>query len=693
MKSEELMQNQRQLLITNLLKGLALIVLLGFYLSISSEEVISDHHHPGSCNTCTDPSGTPSSMDCTFIDYDFPLDGGWIDDQTLAYGWHHIDTASGYEFWYKLRNSQPGVDLFDFGTVAVSQPGPAQWPTFPNYQLNGLFSETKYVATVRARPGPCPVGEYWWTRDTGLWGFGDYGGWLELKTPDNKCGGFGPSPKQHYFDFVGVGGTPRNTCRIWIETLADRSGKYGNFYQHKNTPTEEIWQVEYDDLGKASDCDLDYGWRYTLTDNNDGVSSLGDRLDINLMIYRRDAGSTSNIGGAMLVSPPSVNCTVRKWIGASWQHIDSGDVGTYISPANPGDSLLLQYTIDWCGDSKVTHYDGTNTNVWEECDPPFSACTVPGLGAGTCRTDCRCELICPDNDNDGYGEIIGGVPTPDCNDCDDNPANDASGGGKWTNPGYTDLDNTCNGVDNDCDGSVDEEYPSDTCGSGGCTGNKYCSTMGTSCVSPPPGCPGCPNLGCMPLGATVTCNTPPLPGTVIYNNLDCGTCCKCTGGTALNPAEAYDETQDADCTTAACPAGSCGLGGCGTPGPCGGGHIYGYYTASSTWCTGLKTCQPTSCTTLTCVSDVDTGGGDGYTSACGDCDITNKDINPCAPDAICNGVDNDCDGLVDEDYPLPGPACGGCPTPGYTGTMVCVNGVEECANKVNCVCTVSPPKC
>ena len=40
--------------------------------------------------------------------------------------------------------------------------------------------------------------------------------------------------------------------------------------------------------------------------------------------------------------------------------------------------------------------------------------------------------------------------------------------------------------------------------------------------------------------------------------------------------------------------------------------------------------------------------GDGFTVGDGDCDDTNVDINPDAVD-VADGIDNDCDGEIDED--------------------------------------------
>ena len=73
--------------------------------------------------------------------------------------------------------------------------------------------------------------------------------------------------------------------------------------------------------------------------------------------------------------------------------------------------------------------------------------------------------------------------------------------------------------------------------------------------------------------------------------------------------------------------------------------------------------------------DVD---GDGFTSCSGDCDDTNPAINPNATE-VCDGVDNDCDGLVDEGFDVDGDgftSCNGdCDD---TNPAINPNAVEVC---------------
>lgn len=88
----------------------------------------------------------------------------------------------------------------------------------------------------------------------------------------------------------------------------------------------------------------------------------------------------------------------------------------------------------------------------------------------------------------------------------------------------------------------------------------------------------------------------------------------------------------------------------------------------------VQICLPTEL----CLDEDNDGYGVGPGCTARDCDDTNGDIYPGAPE-VCDGVDNDCDGVIDDtpidtgiacDTPLPG-VCG-------EGTYECVLGVREC---------------
>ena len=159
------------------------------------------------------------------------------------------------------------------------------------------------------------------------------------------------------------------------------------------------------------------------------------------------------------------------------------------------------------------------------------------------------------------------------------------------------VDITCDGVDDDCDNQVDEDYVGipTTCGLGPCESSGM-----TQCID------GVESDSCVPdpiLGPDDNCNT---------IDDDC------------------DGMPDDDF-----PAGpsSCGVGACAGNGG-----------------------------TITCVLGVVTDTCDPLAGAAGS-------------DATCDGIDDDCDGQVDEDFVPTATSCGLGECAGNVGQRTCVNGV------------------
>jgi hypothetical protein len=212
----------------------------------------------------------------------------------------------------------------------------------------------------------------------------------------------------------------------------------------------------------------------------------------------------------------------------------------------------------------------------------------------------------------------------------------------------------CNGIDDDCDGAVDEEYvaTSSSCGQGGCaaTGQRTC-VAGTVQDSCQPGAPAATDASCD--GVDDNCN----------GLLDEG----------YNPS-----------------ATQCGSGACASTGmrSCVNGAV-------------VDNCQPGTATADTNCNaiddDCDTRSDEGFValpSSCGTgaCASTGSSVciagmvqdtcqagAPAADDASCDGIDSDCDGVVDEQYLETTTQCGAgaCAA---TGRLRCAMGavVDDC---------------
>jgi hypothetical protein len=233
-------------------------------------------------------------------------------------------------------------------------------------------------------------------------------------------------------------------------------------------------------------------------------------------------------------------------------------------------------------------------------------------GEGDCNvTDCARVLLnveplvawYPDADEDGYGRS-GAAPEYACSapagkvanhaDCDD-----------WTaacHPGATEL---CDGMDNDCNGQIDE---------------------GDACGSPPTWYVDADADGYGdPAGAVAVWNQ---PSGYVANGNDCDDACADCHPGAAEVCDGKDNNCD----------GQIDEGRACEPGPLwyrdadgdGYGNPADFVQAAQ---------QP-----------------DGYVPNAGDCDDTEAGVNPGQVIDCANGKDDDCDGFVDEDEELD-PAC------------------------------------
>ena len=275
-----------------------------------------------------------------------------------------------------------------------------------------------------------------------------------------------------------------------------------------------------------------------------------------------------------------------------------------------------------CDDGDPAVYPGAD----EACDGRDNDCD------GQIDEDVTWTTFYADGDQDGHGDPAttaeGCAPPPgfvtsddDCDDADPD-----------VYPGHEEA---CDGVDNDCDGQVDEDvvfstYYADADGDG----HGDAADSVTACAPPD---------GYVAEGDDCDDSDPGrFPGA---NELCDEVDNDCDGEVDEDAAEAATWYQDedgdgygtADSTTRGCTAPE---GYVATPGDCDDTDPAYHPGAPEDDCSDPNDYN---CDGSTSYADND---GDGF-AACEECDDGDAAINPGA-DEVCDGVDNDCDGEVDE---------------------------------------------
>ena len=287
----------------------------------------------------------------------------------------------------------------------------------------------------------------------------------------------------------------------------------------------------------------------------------------------------------------------------------AGEVGVAAVTIRP-----VETAIDEDGDGVPRPPDG------EDCDD-----TNPDVYAGAPELCDGLDNDCDDAIDDGFDDDGDGVTIcAEPPDCDDGNANVAPG-----------LEEVCDGLDNDCDGVPDDGFPDDDA-----DGVASCA----DCDDADPGnFPGNPEV-CD--GADNDCDM------VADNGFEDGdgdsfTCDDCAEGAgAVYPGAPplCDAFEDNDCDGVDDPNET--DGDADGASPCG------------------NDCDDTD--PALNVTDAD---GDGVTtcSAPPDCDDGDPDNFPGNPE-VCDGIDNDCDGSLDEGFDADGDGVTICGADGVTGT-------------------------
>jgi len=201
-----------------------------------------------------------------------------------------------------------------------------------------------------------------------------------------------------------------------------------------------------------------------------------------------------------------------------------------------------------------------------------------------------------DGDGDGYGDS--GASTIACNQPSGHvvDATDCDDGAAAVNPAGTEA---CNGVDDDCDGSVDEDSAVDA-------GTWYADVDGDAYGDAASATSACSQPSGYVADAT-DCDDADAAVNPVATELCNGVDDDCDGS-----IDDDDPSLDAASTTTWYADGD--------------GDGYGDVTSAADSCS-----QPS-----------------GYVGDATDCDDADAAVNPAA-DELCNGVDDDCDGGVDED--------------------------------------------
>ncbi|MCO4768875.1 MAG: hypothetical protein KDA24_02520 [Deltaproteobacteria bacterium] len=401
-------------------------------------------------------------------------------------------------------------------------------------------------------------------------------------------------------------------------------------------------------------------------DDGDGQSECNGDCD--------DADSANFTGNAEICDLQDNNCNSQVDEGfdgdADGFSSCDGDCNDSLASINPNAAELCDGIDNDCNGSAdfaggEGDADGDGALACEDCDDA-EPLAFPGnsesCGDGI-DNDCDGTTdVSTDNDGDGVDTCSG--------DCDDNDA--------AVFPGQTE---TCNGIDDDCDLTIDNGFDVDgdgvtTCGADGTAGNgdDDCDDADIdnfpgnteTCDGADNDCDGLDDDGFdLDADGVTTCGGDGVSGT---SDDDCDDAA--AASFPGNP-EVCDGI-DNDCNGSVddgLDADNDGVSICGPDGISG--------TADDDCDDGAADVYPGApelCDLVDndCDGDVDEGSdldadADGFTACEGDCDDTNASINPEGTE-VCNGLDDNCDGTVDEGFDADDDGFTTCGDDGIEGT-------------------------
>jgi len=323
---------------------------------------------------------------------------------------------------------------------------------------------------------------------------------------------------------------------------------------------------------------------------------------------------------------------------------DGSDTCTELEPNPPGEEICNRIDDDCDGEIDEDFPSGC-----PQCIPRPEVCNGED-------DDCDGEVDNDDGDLVGIGAPCGtdeGACTAGTITCvDGTPVCDGEGAPE---------DEVCNGVDDDCDGQTDGLTQSCYTGPDGTEDVGVCHG-GTQVCTAPVGDPGVPCTGDDCWGVCVG-EVTPTPEICDGLDNDCDDETDEGVPAVVQACEQHSDCLGTDrCISNAC---RCSAGACATGYVCGGGNT----CYDETVVTGDQCCDPNfdgACGKGTCQWGAWTCSGNQVSC-----------VGSTGPsDEICDGLDNDCDEMVDEDLPGVGTPCqtddGVC-----GGTLQCVLDEEN----------------
>ncbi len=451
----------------------------------------------------------------------------------------------------------------------------------------------------------------------------------------------------------------------------------------------------------VTDGEPDCGWDESVERAQNAAASLFSgvrvggktwKVPVHVVDFAGGGGSDASAIAASGGTGTAVNAADEASLSAALSSIIAGQI-------KPEDCNNRDDNCNGCIDEGYAHYC-SGGNQSQATNPATWLCTAP---AESCN---GVDDNCDGKKDEGFGDPVCCPKTETCNGVDDDcdaAIDEGASGQPYTLPGCAKCvpsGEICDGCDNDCDGQVDEAVPTVACGfspPAQCAGTRACPQLAN--VAPGTCHAGGNTFGaCSAVTKTETCNSLDDDCNGRVDDLAPAACEVPNKPGLVYQGDAKPNAQFSQCVRGQQPCN---------------GTCTGYVGPTTEVCDGIDN---------DCDGQVDEGTLAGTGQACGsnqgEC---KKGVTECVNGTLmcsgggiaekpetCNGKDDDCDGVADDGpltgsptnlscWSLPGTCCkegalSWCPPPGGTCTGVgaltvpCGTGTLVCGGASGWVC-------